>query len=568
MGFNSINDIFTADTQHAYAFKKISSTDVKYSPFFAYKQWTIPSGSSTSSALPLMAIYSKSPTKNGLPPIGSNLAYDNSKNINNSLRIITYYSINNLIYKRKDQPYDTYGGTDLKYTKKALYLSASILSFPYGKVGEGIKPKSFTFNVPSTLSLKSDKYGNIYDTAIDTGSFASSLAFYEGFNEYFDTTRIKSYTYSNVTFVPGIPTTSGTAKSVGYAAKFNGNSYMQTTFNNTYNTTDDYAISFWVSASNASTTSSFILGKVVKEIDTKFPFKIELNANSKIVFAVSSDNLHQTIISSSTNVTQWTNVICQKTGSMIELYIDGTLNSSGSLNNWISKKSVSLNNLNPIQIGSISGSSTTNSLNGCIDELRIYNKALTSTNITSLNNRAESTSTFLQTANVGTVLHKQGLAIISSPHYKYDNILNLNYTTTHKSTKRVYELNVVTRIPAGDFNMSLNPSLLTADNETYQSFVTGSEFSPYITTVGLYDNHGRLIAIGKLGQAIKKHNDVDMNIVIRIDLDAPISWNDYGITPASKTPIVRRPPPPPRPIPDDILLAAATPTMSFGYNRQ
>jgi hypothetical protein len=525
MGLNLNNNIFTADSQQAHAFKKISASDVKYSPFFAYKQWTAYSGSSTSSALPLTAIYSKSPTKFGLPPIGSNIAYDATKNINNSLRTITYYSINNLIYKRKDQPYNTYGGTNLNYTKKALYHSASILSFPYGTVGEGIKPASFTFNVPATMSLNSDKYGNIYDTSIDTSSFVSGLTFYEGFNEYFDTKRITTYTYTNVTFVPGVPTTSGAIKSVGWAGKFGGISYMQTAYNKTYNITDDYAVSFWVSASSFSTTSSFILGKIATESDTKWPFRIELNPSSKIVFSIASDSIYKTSITSSTNVNQWTHVICQKTGSVMELYINGTRNASASMDSWISNKSVSLNNAaNIIQFGNISGSQQIPNLNGCLDEVRIYNKALNSSNISSLTDRSESTSTFLQTNNVGTVLHKQGLAIISSPHYKYDNILNLNYTTTHKSTKRLYELNIVTRVQAGEFNMSMNPSMLNVDNETYQSFVTGSEFSPYITTIGLYDNHGRLLAIAKLGQAIKKRDDVDMNFVIRIDLDAPISW--------------------------------------------
>ena len=84
-------------------------------------------------------------------------------------------------------------------------------------------------------------------------------------------------------------------------------------------------------------------------------------------------------------------------------------------------------------------------------------------------------------------------------------------------------MGVVAKIDSGDFNMSSNLSL-TADNDvTYKSFASSSTFAPYITTIGLYDNSGQLLAIGKLAQPIKKRSDVDMNFLIRIDLDRTIS---------------------------------------------
>jgi len=526
---NQTHEIYTMDEPHASVFKKVSNNDVKYNPFFAYKQWTVYSGSATSSALPLTAIYSDA---NLLPALGTELTYNDSKNIDGRLQTLAYHSINNLIYKRKSEPYNTIGGSDLNYTKKFLYQSASILSFPAVKVGEGIKPQSFTFNIPSTASLKSDIYGNIYDTMIDTGSFVSDVMFYEGFNEYFDTTRNKYTTQQNVTFIPGVPTTSGTTQSVGYAAKFNGDGFISTDtqINGLYDRQHDYAVSFWISASNTAADNKTILG-FGNIYTTQYPFKIQLNSSSKIIFSAASNDLLKTSISSSTAVTAWTHVLCQKSGSMMQLYINGVINSSAScaafiIPNSALSQSGQINTSSPLYIGATLNVSGTNTsyLTGSIDEIRIFNKTISSASISSLNNRNEDTATFLQTANVGTLFHKQGLAIISSPHYKYNNILNSAYTSSYKSTKRLYELNVLTRISKGDFNMSTNPSLLADNNETYQTFVTSSGFAPYITTIGLYDNSGQLLAIGKLGQAIKKRDDVDMNFVIRIDLDAPISW--------------------------------------------
>ena len=72
--------------------------------------------------------------------------------------------------------------------------------------------------------------------------------------------------------------------------------------------------------------------------------------------------------------------------------------------------------------------------------------------------------------------------------------------------------------------MSTNLSLTQDDDQTYFPFVSSSDFAPYITTIGLYDDAGQLVAIGKLAQPIKKRNDVDMNFLIRIDLDTNIAF--------------------------------------------
>jgi hypothetical protein len=83
-------------------------------------------------------------------------------------------------------------------------------------------------------------------------------------------------------------------------------------------------------------------------------------------------------------------------------------------------------------------------------------------------------------------------------------------------------LNVITKLDAGDFNMSTNITLTADDDSTYRTFATSSTFSPYITTIGLYNDAGQLLAIGKLAQPIRKRSDVDMNFLIRLDLDANV----------------------------------------------
>ena len=54
--------------------------------------------------------------------------------------------------------------------------------------------------------------------------------------------------------------------------------------------------------------------------------------------------------------------------------------------------------------------------------------------------------------------------------------------------------------------------------EYFESFVTHSEFRPYVTQVGLYDEQDRLLAHAKLSKPIKLDNQYDTSFVVRFDV--------------------------------------------------
>jgi hypothetical protein len=517
-------------------FKKIDSSDVTVNPFQSFKTWTIYSGSATSSALPLMAIYSDT---TNLPALGSELTINDASNIDGSLQTVTYFSINHQYYKYKKFPTQTYGPTNLKQTKKHLYQSASILSIPQIRIGEGIKPASFriagnaisyygtasygTGSYTFLFDFKSDRYGNLYDTTFNTQSIVTkSLMFEEGFNEYFDTNRVE-YISNNVTYVPGITTTTGGTSPYGYAANFNGTGYIKTEIPGYYDRNHDYAISFFINSTGVA-SDSLVLGKVSSSLSPQYPFKIELNNSNQIQFSAAGSTTYKTQITSSLLMNQWRHVVCQVSSSDMQMYIDGTLHAtinSTLLIDTISPLSASarIDNTSPLFIGGFESGSN---LTGTIDEIRIFNRALTTTEIGYLADRTEGGS-FMQTNHVGNVFARQGIAVISTPDYRYHNILNTPYTASYKSTVTTYELGVIANVDSGDFNMSMNLTLTDDSDVNYKSFVTGSAFAPYITTIGLYDDAGQLLAIGKLAQPIRKRSDVDMNFLIRLDLDRNIS---------------------------------------------
>ena len=108
-------------------FKKIDTADIQINPFQAHKTFTVLSGSVTSSMLPLQGVYTDI---NELPAIGSNLTYNSASNLDGSLQSVIYFSINHLFYKRKKEPINTFGQTNLNRTNKFLYQTASVLSIP------------------------------------------------------------------------------------------------------------------------------------------------------------------------------------------------------------------------------------------------------------------------------------------------------------------------------------------------------------------------------------------------------------------------------------------------------
>jgi len=514
-------------------FKKIDNSDISITPFQVNKSWTVYSGSATSSALPLNAIYSNPEI---LPALGSELTYNDASNINGSLQTVTYFSVNHMFYKHKKDPMKTYGPTDLNKTPKYLFESASILSFPQVKIGEGIKPSSFTMITDNNigvsglasiiLNLKSDRYSNIYDTAFNTSSIVSGCKYYEGFNEYFDLSRIE-YQSNNVIYTTGITTTTGASSSIGKSAYFNNNGYIKTAVDGLYNRDTNYAISFFIQAQTGS-TDDLIITKANTNITPQYPFKIYISGSAgstrTMYFKIAGSTTFTQQISSSFTADNWHHVVCQKSGSVMQMYVDANLITSASsrlltANNSPFTASARIDNQESISIGGYN--TLTQNFSGYLDEIRIYNKALTSTEVGYLADRTEG-GTLLQTNIVGNVFSKHGLAVITSPDYRFNNILTSPYTASYKSTKTINELSILTKLDAGDFNMSLNNSLTTDNDITYQSFVTSSAFSPYITTIGLYDDSGQLLAIGKVAQPIKKRNDVDMNFLIRIDLDKNI----------------------------------------------
>jgi hypothetical protein len=106
-----------------------------------------------------------------------------------------------------------------------------------------------------------------------------------------------------------------------------------------------------------------------------------------------------------------------------------------------------------------------------------------------------------------------------------ENIINSfatgsNITCSFSSSFNIYETQYKCTIRENEFNFSQNPTLVSGSSNSgvLYNFATGSYFSPYVTTVGLYDNSYNLLAVAKLSQPLPTSAVTDTSILVNLDL--------------------------------------------------
>lgn len=117
-------------------------------------------------------------------------------------------------------------------------------------------------------------------------------------------------------------------------------------------------------------------------------------------------------------------------------------------------------------------------------------------------------------SKAGNVFYTHGIIVLRSGTDHYFENCNLTFKNTHVIEEHEYMCNATKH----EFNATTNQSVLSnIASGSVDSFVSSSAFNPYVTTVGLYDDNSNLLAIGKLGQAIKKSEKFDTSYVVRFD---------------------------------------------------
>ena len=92
------------------------------------------------------------------------------------------------------------------------------------------------------------------------------------------------------------------------------------------------------------------------------------------------------------------------------------------------------------------------------------------------------------------------------------------YNTKFNSSYTIHQQEIVCQVDENDFNYTLNPSACKNVSGSLRDFATGSDFAPYVTTVGLYNETNELLVVAKLAQPFRMPSNTDVNFIIRWDI--------------------------------------------------
>ena len=158
---------------------------------------------------------------------------------------------------------------------------------------------------------------------------------------------------------------------------------------------------------------------------------------------------------------------------------------------------------------------------------------------------------------VGNVFYKTGMLVFTDTG-SYNNVAlgtgTDGFEVDYRSTHTIYQHEYTVIAPAGQFNRTRNISATyqrsgsvtvvegakphyyfpPGDNpgltgsgsfeSSYQAtqfaenFTTHSQFAPYMTTIGLYNDNNELLVVGRTSKPIKNDDTMDMSFVLRFDV--------------------------------------------------
>ena len=489
------------------------------------------------------------------------------KTHNGKFQRIVHKSLNHLFYESfYDNTKATFGSGNINNQVRFIEDQAYVLNLPQSKFGEAIQQKSINVQARLTISGSStqvtivdDLNSNMYVSGglispIDATVYVSESVSKQTVGEWPTQDLYKYNTkgptnttsafnkgnwqmetqYSNITFttiagsqlpIPSpidllgvVPVFSSTDKS-----KIEIKPSIVQDYRQSYNfENSDFAISFMIRPTNTSShpSGSIIIakqgktkeygvdinGNILQYTETeKAPYRLSMNSSYDILFE--RDALFESsVVSGSLSQNELSHVVVMKTGSNIQIYIDSQLiHTAADIQNipgCSNKANINIGNLESLDRG----------FDGMIDNIKMYSSALTQPDINLLYHTLGQGDTVL-----GNAFYNHGMLTLTSNMSRYLDIENV----TARGTHTIYEKEVSCTIGAGEFNRSSNPTLHeynpVSNQFEFKSFTTGSDFKPYVTAVGLYDDYGRMVAVAKLGSPIQLPSNVDSTIVVRYD---------------------------------------------------
>tara|TARA_R110002020_G_scaffold6422_20_gene27395 strand:- start:823 stop:2694 length:1872 start_codon:yes stop_codon:yes gene_type:complete len=356
---------------------------------------------------------------------------------------------------------------------------------------------------------------------------------------------------------------------------------VKTHKNFNFNSNDDFSISFYITPQATGSDGGmdinekrYIIAKsgtrtIVSgsyELDTnagpQYPFEIYMRSQSLYFSRSDGDQtitINGEITSSAEGAKRTSHILCQNSSSIMELWFDGTKIASqtysfkektkNQANLYIGSKGHNTTSdkiaigVGELEIGGnfeidnyyLSDKGTIKHFNGQLNNINIWSRAYNTTQITNISESINASP------YIGNIFYQSGFATITHPKYHdilrtpigigtdgmtigedfivdagiENGIKTLQFQGSHLIHEHEYQCN----IQEHEFNDTTNSSARDKFENPYNlaNFTTSSNFRPYVSTIGLYNQAYELLAVAKLGQPIPISDQTDSTFVVRWD---------------------------------------------------
>lgn len=556
--------------QMAGIFKSLERSDVRLTPFRAHKLISLSGSQQLDGYVyqadynPLSSYTSNNPLLVTFDQGNLSITATEPTTSNGKYQRVVHRSLDHLYYRDfYSNTRATFGGGNINYQYRFLEDKAKVISIPQQKFGEQILPGSIKVYVTTSIdtvgnlsyTLIDDRYGNLYVSGGIYSVFGQRVSGSVSRQLVGNWPAESAYKYlgTTATFVSifnrgawqveakhqnllavqltNTPSTPNIEDLIGASFRFTSSldSLIKLDCSNNQDQLQsfnfeggDFALSTLVrpEAQSSSTSGSILITKsgpserlqidlngnlYTESISRYSPYTVFYSA-SKFVFERVGPTQRSFITSSVSSVNNMYHIVAQKTGSTLQLWINGAL--AGSTSD-VEEPTLCSNQSN-IYIGNdhLAG----RGFNGIIDDIKIYKGALTSNDINLLYHTYNVGNTY-----VGNAFYTNGMVTLTSNQSRYMDITQVDL----RATQTIYETEISCTVSPGEFGMSNNRSLQRYDSNAnqfvYRDFATGSAFRPFVTTVGLYNDRNDLVAIAKLSSPIQLPTNVDTTFIIKFD---------------------------------------------------
>ena len=119
---------------------------------------------------------------------------------------------------------------------------------------------------------------------------------------------------------------------------------------------------------------------------------------------------------------------------------------------------------------------------------------------------------------IGDIIYNKGVAVITDTTVARYLSTYSRHKLRWKSNQPIYTYNVHCKVKDSEMNFTYNPTFMSGSEGVIADNVRGNNFTPYVTTVGMYNDANELIAVAKTNRPIQKTHNTDMTFVVKLDI--------------------------------------------------